>query len=222
MNSVIKLLAHTSILKTLRVNFHYLKFRDAIKLPILISRATRLRILNGDVRFNCPIHTGIIRFGYDTLGLVDYGRQRAIWENNGSVVFNGRASFGAASRLVVIGGGKVIVGQRFAITGRSSVISEKSIIFGDNCLISWDVQIMDTDFHSIFDEHNVRVNPPKEIKIGSHVWIGSNCHILKGSVIPDNCVIASNSNIHRSYNESNAIYGGNPIRILRQNITWQQ
>ena len=83
---------------------------------------------------------------------------------------------------------------------------------------------MDTDFHKIYSmnasvENNL-VNPEKDIVIGNHVWIGCRSTILKGAVIPDNCVIAAGVTVVRKYEEQNSIYAGN--KILKTHISWQK
>ena len=58
------------------------------------------------------------------------------------------------------------------------------------------------------------------IVIGSHVWIGSRVSVLKGSVIPDGCVVASSSVVKSIFTEKNALIAGNPAKIVRQNVSW--
>ncbi len=50
MNGIIRylrLLFHTSVVKTLYMNFYYFKLRDAVKLPILVAKGTRLETVRG-------------------------------------------------------------------------------------------------------------------------------------------------------------------------------
>ena len=37
--------------------------------------------------------------------------------------------------------------------------------------------------------------------IGSHVWIGSRVSVLKGAIIPDGCIVASNSVVGKVFTE---------------------
>lgn len=210
-----------SLFKSLRLNLHYFPLKTAIKLPVLLSRKVNIRKLKGTVKINCPIKTGLLRFGFDSLGIVDYNHNYAVWENNGVLELNGTANFGAATKLIILGGGYVIIGHRVSITGLSNIISQRKISIGDDSLISWDVQIMDTDFHSITDINGKITNFPKEIFIGKHVWIGCRNLILKGSDIPDNSIIAANSIINKRLNESNCIYGGNPVKEIKADVNWE-
>jgi len=68
------------------------------------------------------------------------------------------------------------------------------------------------------------VNSPfayaKNVTIGNHVWVGAHASILKGSVIPNNCVIATRSVITKVFNESHAVIAGIPAKIVKHNIDW--
>ena len=53
------------------------------------------------------------------------------------------------------------------------------------------------------------------IVIGDDVWIGANTVILDGANIGSGCVVGAASLV-RSVQESNAVYVGNPIKMLRR------
>ena len=211
-----------NIIKTLRINLRYLPFKEAIKCPILVSGKVNLNILKGEIIFKCPIKTGLVRFGFNTLGLVDYNRERAIFSNQGRIIFAGRCRLGAACRIGVLENGELHIGQNVALTGRSSIIAGEYIKIGDNCLISWDVQIMDTDFHKLIDSHNIPYNYKKPIIINEHVWIGCRSLILKGTIIPPNSVIAAGSIITGKQATTNAIYASSTIKIIKKDINWEK
>lgn len=215
-------LIEIDIFKTIYFNFHYLKFRDAIKFPVIIYRQSLLLDTRGRVEFNCKIRTAMIRIGKHGLGTRDVSYDRTIWQCTGNIVFNGSASIGRGSRISVEG--QLILGEGFCITGASTIIAKKSVTFGKNCLVSWDVLIMDTDFHRIYDFDKVEINKPKDILIGDHVWIGCRNVILKGVSICNDTVIAANSTITKSVTEENTIVGGagKEQQILKKKITWEQ
>ena len=78
---------------------------------------------------------------------------------------------------------------------------------------------MDTDFHNIVKD-NMIINSPRNIYIGKNVWIGCRSTILKGSNIPDGSIIAAGTVVSGCLRTSNAIYGGYPVKILNEEITW--
>lgn len=210
-------------LKTLYFNMRYLSLSKAIRLPILIYRNTNLFKMNGSIQFNVPIRFGMLKLGPHGLGTRDTSFNRTMWECTGKLIINGKASIGRGSRISIGNQAVLSLGDNFVITGDSSIICQKEIKFGKSCLLSWDIQIMDTDFHKIINEQGDIVNPPKSIIFGDKVWIGCKNTILKGVCISNDTIIASNSIITRSSNKSNVVIGGSGknIEILKNNVTWE-
>nr|WP_283163079.1 acyltransferase [Alicyclobacillus mengziensis] len=97
---------------------------------------------------------------------------------------------------------------------RSELRSMVKISIGDRCAISWDVSIMDSDFHSI-DGKPMRT----PVTIGDDVWIGSRVTILKGVTVGNGAVIAAGSVVVSDV-PSNSMVGGVPARIIRQQVSW--
>lgn len=106
-----------------------------------------------------------------------------------------------------------------AITAKSTIVCRKKITLSDDCLISWDVLIMDTDFHKIYDNSQCRVNDDCEIIIGKHCWIGCRSLVLKGSTIPNNSIIAAGSIVTTHEENENTIYSSFG-RIIKENAIW--
>lgn len=94
--------------------------------------------------------------------------------------------------------------------------------FENDVLISWDTLIMDTDFHKIKDFNGKRLNENQDIYIGDNVWIGCRKLILKGASIPGNYIIAANSTVVHSFESESQIIGGNPGKVLRDNVMWER
>jgi len=205
--------------KTIYFNFKYLPFKQALMLPILVSKKVYLMKIDGNIIFDCTVKTGMIKIGYGEVGIFDKNVSRSIWEVSGTVIFKGKADIGHGSKLSVKG--ILILGDNFVITAESSIVASNKIEFGENCLLSWDILIMDTDFHKIKDGSEEIINAPKPIKIGNKVWIGCRCLILKGATIPNNTVIGANSFVSSQLKKENAIYAGQPVRILKEEIIWE-
>jgi len=208
-------------LKTIYFNFKYLPIKQSIKLPILISRKVYLREVSGKILIKGPIRPGLIQLGYGNIGIFDNKKSRSIWEVSGTVIFKGRANIGHGSKISVGKNGELILGENFIITAESSLVASKKIEFGNNCLLSWDILIMDTDSHIIKDNTGSIINYPKQITIGDNVWIGCRCLILKGAQIPDNCVIGADSIVNRLLENRNSLYAGSPVKLMKENITWE-
>lgn len=101
------------------------------------------------------------------------------------------------------------------------IICNKRIDILDSSLISWNVQIMDTDIHRVYDGEK-QSNIEKSVTIGQNVWINSGCILLKGSIVADNCVIGANSLINSQFEKQNCLIVGNPAKVVRENIIWKR
>lgn len=207
--------------KTLYFNLKYLPFKQAIKLPILIANQVYLKKISGNVILDCTVRTGLIQIGYGDVGIFDRKKSRSIWEVNGTVVFKGKCKIGHGSKITVGANGELILGSNFTINAESSIVAFSKVQFGSNCLLSWEILIMDTDFHKLKDEVGNVLNEPSPIIIGDKVWIGCRCLILKGAVIPNNCVIGANSLLNRVLEKENSLYVGSPCKIQKENISWE-
>lgn len=149
---------------------------------------------------------------------------RTMWQLNGTLVIKGHVCFGRGSKISVGKDGILTLGKGFMITGNSEIICQKEITFGSECLLSWNVLIMDTDFHKIFDANNVHINLPRPIHIGNHVWIGCKNTILKGVSVADNVIVSANSIVTRNVSEANCIIGGQGkyIEVFKRNVRWEK
>jgi acetyltransferase-like isoleucine patch superfamily enzyme len=56
----------------------------------------------------------------------------------------------------------------------------------------------------------------KPVLIGSHVWIAMNSYIMSGTVLGDECVVASGAVVFGATMEPRSLVGGNPGRKLAE------
>jgi acetyltransferase-like isoleucine patch superfamily enzyme len=143
---------------------------------------------------------------------------------------------GSRNRLVIgencfIGGyyfsfeddhGSLMIGRNSSILGAHIVVSEpgSQVSVGEDCLLSFDIDIRSGDSHSILDlQTNKRINQAQNIQIGDHVWISAHVQILKGASIGKGCVIGAGAIVtHRLPN--NCVAVGVPARVVRTGVTW--
>ncbi len=208
-----------SLPKTLRFNFHYFPLKTALKLPVFVSHRTFLRELHGKIMLPEKVNTAMIKIGFGDVGHYDRKRSRSIWQVSGTVAFGGKASIGHGSKLSVRG--NLTLGADFNMTAESTIVCAHQISFGNDCLLSWDILIMDTDEHPIINQDGIRTNPDKPILVGNHVWIGCKCTLLKGTEIPNNTVVAAGTLLTSAFSGENQVIGGNPPAILKSNVRWE-
>ena len=221
--SAIKLFKKVNLWKTFYFNFHYFPFKTAIRMPIFIYWRSEPYKMKGRIVIDAPVSTGMVKFGSHGLGTQDLLYSRTMWEVSGILCIKGKASIGRGSKISVGKDAELTLGKNFVITGNSEIICQKAITFGDDCLLSWDILMMDTDFHYITNNTGETINTPKPIIVGNHVWIGCRNTILKGVTIADNNVISANSTVTKSITEENCIIGGhgNSVDILKRGIGWK-
>lgn len=167
-------------IRSIILNFYLFPLKLAIKLPLLVSRRTCIKSLKrGTVHLNCKPSFGMIQIGYSTVSIIDYKYERAILDiaKEGSLTFNGKAFIGCGTKISVHG--NLIFGNNVKLNGNTKILCLESVEFGDDCLVSWDCQFMDADFHMIY-ENGVHINPYKAIKVGKNVLIFSKATITKG------------------------------------------
>ena len=113
------------------------------------------------------------------------------------------------------------LGNNLKITAESTIAATNKIHIGANCLLSWNILIMDTDWHSVLDQNENIINPALPVQIDDHVWIGCEVTILKGVSIASGCIVAAGTIVSKSVADPNCIIGKNPNKILKRNIQWR-
>ena len=124
-------------------------------------------------------------------------------------------------------GGKIQIGDRTFI-GRSHLICYRSLVIGDDVIMSWGVTIVDHDSHSInwIDRRNDvrewgagRKNWERiahaAVVVSDKAWIGFNVSILKGVTIGEGAVIGACSVVTRDVPPYTLVVG-NPARVIRE------
>lgn len=91
----------------------------------------------------------------------------------------------------------------------------KKISIGDDCAISNNVTVYDSDFHEI----NGRIKSG-EITIHDHVWIGTGVTILPGVDIGTGAVVAAGSVVTHDV-AAYSLVAGVPAKTIKENISWR-
>ena len=205
--------------KTVLFNLRYFPLGTAIRLPVFVSHRVWLMDLSGEVRLGV-VRTGAVKIGFGEVGIFDQHRSRTIWQVTGVVEFAGAADIGHGSKISA--SGTLVIGNGVQIAAESAIVAQHGVYIGDNTLISWEVLIIDTDGHPVYDAAGRRINPPAPIRIGRSVWLGCRSVVLKGVQIADGVVVAAAATVTRPVLAPNVIAGGSPARVIREGIRWKR
>jgi len=189
---------------TLYFNFHYLPFKQAIKLPILLYKPTLLRCA-GSVKINAnKIKYGMIRLGHNKCSI--YPNTGIAFENNGgTIIFEGTCLIGRDSYISIGANATVSFGNRFECNAALKLASHYKMIFADDVSFGFDCFVVDTDFHQlscISSSMNIKdekIAPYGPVLIGKGCWIGAKCTLLKNTVLPAFCVVGCSSLLNKKY-----------------------
>lgn len=109
-------------------------------------------------------------------------------------------------------GKNIKIGRDVFINSGCHFQDQGGIEIGDGALIGHNV-VLATINHDLLPSMN-RVNHYASIKIGKHVWIGSNATVLQGVTIGDWSVVAAGSVVTRDVPPMTVV-GGVPAKILK-------
>jgi len=161
----------------------------------------------------------MIKLGFPQVSI--YPNTGIMWENKGAtVVFRGSCQIGNSSYLSLGNDSYVEFGDNFCSAAGCRIVSYKGIVFGKSIKLGWDVLITDTNFHSLYDLVNKKLKRVSgEIEIGDYNWFGAGCRIMHSTVTPEHCIFGMGTIVTRGcIKKSYCVMGGNPVRILSENV----
>ena len=180
-----------SLPQTLYFNFHYLPFRQAIHLPILLYKP-RLVDMKGSVKICCTgggkIRYGMIRLGFHHVPL--YPNSGITYENHGgTITFHGRCTIGNNAAISVGEKATLDIGDNVLNTSSLKLVAYDKVVIGERVRFGWAVLLMDTDFHKLTKTKGGYSKGHAPVVIGSNNWFGNGCRIMKRTSTPDYCII---------------------------------
>lgn len=212
-----------SIPKSFYVSWRLMGIKKAFKLPIFVRYNVCCESLSGKVKLKSGgVFHRMVTIGFGEVGIFDKKYDRTILQIQGTIIIEGvRHSVfcGHGARISVAQSGTLLFGKEFSNTAMMTIACKDRISFGDNVTVSWNVIIMDTDWHhtqNTLTEELSKMTQP--IIIGDRAWLCMRSVILKGSVIPDGCIVGANSLVTKQFCTSNTLLAGNPAREIKYNV----
>ena len=121
-------------------------------------------------------------------------RSEIMLDHGGQLTIGKMLKIREGSKIVVRKNGKCTIGNDCFINSNSLIVCHDSIIIGNHCQISPNVQIYDHD-HDFRDKEGIKSKHFRcaPVVIGDNVWIGADSVILRGTRIGNNCTIGAGS-----------------------------
>lgn len=137
---------------------------------------------------------------------------------NGEVLIGDRVSIAKGVGIGMNGHNPVLkIGAGTYIQPHARILVRDRIEIGAGCAISWNVDIMDTDFHGIVEIDGSTPAVTVPIAIGDRVWIGAGAKILKGVTIGHDSVVAAGAVVTKTFPPYSVIAGvpARRIKVIR-------
>jgi acetyltransferase-like isoleucine patch superfamily enzyme len=144
-------------------------------------------------------------------------------------------TIGANSRVVI--GANCIIGTLRIVLKRDALLEigagtnfngkceiflhePSAVRIGPRCLFASEVYIATSDMHSVIDvASGKRINAPRDVTIGEHVWVGTRASVLKGADIGAGSVVGLGAVVTKTFPPCSAV-AGNPAKLVRSGVSW--
>lgn len=168
------------------------------------------------------------------------GSGNSLSVGRGSMVNNCKIRIDGSDQTVDIGedclyhAGKIYLrynkGQHIRIGDKTTIEDaylltdeDASIDIGCDCMFSKFVHLRAGDGHSVLEAASgKRINRARSIKIGDRVWVGRAACILKGAVVPSECIVGAHAVVTRRYDKPGCAIAGNPATVVREGVVWDR
>lgn len=170
---------------------------------------SKVYVKGGDIEIGCDLMKGSKTETRVRL------RENSVWSSTDGC----KVSYGSTIELL---DGAILDSGYFTMNSNSTLVAAYKIVLGNDVMISRNVVIYDSDFHSILDEKGLCINKTREIHIGNHVWLAANVTVLKGSVIGDGTIIAANTTVHETIPPNSIVHIAATKKVNENFGTWNR
>lgn len=207
-------------------NFRIFPIKVAYQLPILISHHTKCYGLYK----NCIIIKDNIKRFMISLGVENgtYGECKShlsyiYFGDQGLLELEGNITMCKGFTIRIFQNAKLKIGKGAWFNVGCTISCSEKIMIDKDLLAGWNVSIRDSDGHSVFTDQKcqIRVNKNKPVIIKSHVWLGADTLVSKGSIVAEGTIVAGRSLVNKQFTQKNCIIAGIPAKIVKHNIYWK-
>lgn len=162
------------------------------------------------IHFECEGSTVFIGKGFKgSLNIKIKGDNSLIFIGENANINNAHIRSIQKDDIIAIGNNVTTTSDVTLVSGKASGTFKPYTVIGDDCMLSYNITIRNTDAHPIFNVNSdQQVNQPTSgIHIEPHVWIGQNVTILKSVTVGANSIISLGSVITKSMPRNSIISG---------------
>ena len=177
--------------------------------PTVLDGASRIHVSEGGA-----LRIGLGSFGISSAHDISVVRVRP----GASFHCEGMVSLQRGIR-VVVDSGRLTIGHGTNVNGvGTKILCAQAVTIGAGCTLSWDVQLLDNDFHALVVD-GVQQPSAAPITIGDRVWIGTRAVVLKGVTIGDGAIVAAGAVVTRDV-PPGSIVAGVPAKVVGHADSW--
>jgi len=159
-------------------------------------------------------------------GSMIHGLKIHVVGNNNRLILGSNCSVGPHCSFWIEGNNCTIrIGAGTTFTHTVHLCAQEegmSILVGEDCMFANRITVRTSDSHPIYDlKSGLRINPPRSVEIGRHVWIAPGAKIFKGASVGANSIIGSDAVVTGVIPE-NSLAVGAPCRVVKQEVSWSR
>ena len=141
----------------------------------------------------------------------------ALLDVRGTLVFQGECLFSVDTTVLVLDSAELNIGKFVGVGNGVKIKAYTSVFIGNCTRLAVECQVFDTNFHYVINKKTGEIfNNTAPIHIGAKCWIGNRSSVMKGTNLPDGCIVASNSLLNKDYVargvEPNSVLAGLPAK----------
>lgn len=140
---------------------------------------------------------------------------------NGIVIIGKRSCLWPRVTFDLVGASKdqkaiIEIGEFTSIGDRTEIHCSNKVKIGNNVLISWDVNIIENDYHVAGGSEKAA----SKIIIEDDVWIGAKSIILKNVTIGKGAIVGAGAVVTKDV-PPYALFAGNPAKFIKEIQSWR-
>lgn len=213
-----------SLPKSAILNLRLFPLKTALRLPVLCANSVRLSgMRKGAVTLSAPARFAMVRLGMTgSPGDNENLFAKLTVQRGGRLTLGDDVVIGKGFNLFVGKNAVMSIGNHFACNINAKLSAVQQVSFDRDVLVGGNVDVRDSDGHTVFGEDGIAKENRRPVSIGQHVWLASKVSVLKGVTIPAGCMVAYGSCCTKAFDAENALIAGFPAKVIQENIRWEE